>query len=52
MHIFMTVPIAPRPYCPNHEAEALAAGADAFLVKECASKKLFEAILNRLKEDQ
>ena len=26
--------------------------ADAFLVKGCASKKLFEAILNRLKEDQ
>jgi hypothetical protein len=37
---------------PNHEAVALAAGADAFLVKGCASKKLFEAILNRLKEDQ
>ena len=31
---------------PSYQAEALAAGADAFLVKGCAADDLLEAILN------
>ena len=30
---------------PSHQAEALAAGADAFLVKGCSAEDLLEAIL-------